>query len=108
VKIAISAREGAVDSDVDPRFGRARFFVVIRGDDQAVEVLDNTGTDELSHGAGVAAVETMVRHGVTTVLTGQVGPKADQALRAAGIEVVTGISGSCRDAVATFLHGRKG
>lgn len=108
MKIAVSANQGMLECEVDPRFGRARFFVVVDGGGQMLEVLDNRGTDELPHGAGVAAVETLVRHGVTTVLTGQVGPKAEQGLRAARIEVVTGISGSCRDAVAAFLTRSRG
>lgn len=103
MKIAISANEGSLDSEVDPRFGRARFYILVEGNSQAVEVIDNRGTDDLPHGAGIAAVETMVRHGVATVLTGQVGPKAEQGLRAAGIEVRTGISGRCRDAIAAHL-----
>jgi predicted Fe-Mo cluster-binding NifX family protein len=104
VKIAISANEGSLDSEVDPRFGRARFYLVVDGDTQGVEVIDNQGTDDMPHGAGIAAVETMVRRGVATVLTGHVGPKAEQGLRAAGIEVRLGISGSCRDAVAAIFR----
>jgi len=103
VKIAVSVNQGTLDSDVDPRFGRARFFVIVDGTGELVEVIDNRGCDDLPHGAGVAAVESMVRHGVTAVLTGQVGPKAEQGLRAAGIAVHTGASGRCRDTVAAFL-----
>jgi predicted Fe-Mo cluster-binding NifX family protein len=107
VKVAISATDGSLESDVDPRFGRARFFVVVDGEGGLVRVIDNRGSDELPHGAGTAAVEAMVRSGVTTVLTGQVGPRAEQGLRAAGIDVRTGVSGVCRDALKVYLAGAR-
>jgi predicted Fe-Mo cluster-binding NifX family protein len=102
VKLAITAIGNTLDSDVDPRFGRARHFIIIDADGGIVEVVDNAATAELPHGAGIAAVETLVRWGVTTVVTGQVGPKAEHGLRAAGIEVRTGASGRCRDALAAL------
>lgn len=108
VRIAISATEGSLDGGVDPRFARARFFLIADARGEAVEIVDNRGSDELPHGAGTAAVEAMVRRGVTTVLTGQVGPRAEEGLRAAGIHVRTGVSGVCRDALAAHLAAAKG
>jgi predicted Fe-Mo cluster-binding NifX family protein len=102
MKIAISASEPTVDGPVDPRFGRARFFLIVEGDSGAVEALDNSAVAELPHGAGIAAVEALVRRGVAVVVTGQVGPKAEQGLRAAGIEVRTGATGGCREVLAAL------
>lgn len=102
MRLAITATGNTLDSDVDQRFGRASRFIVIDRDSGAVEVIDNSGTAELPHGAGIAAVEALVRRHVTVVITGQVGPKAEQGLRAAGIEVRTGASGRCRDALAAL------
>jgi predicted Fe-Mo cluster-binding NifX family protein len=107
VRVAITASQGSLDSEVDPRFGRARYFIVVDGDGSNVEIVDNGGSDDLPHGAGIAAVESMVRRQVTTLLTGHVGPKAEQGLQAAGIEVRTGVSGCCRDAVAAFVAAAK-
>jgi predicted Fe-Mo cluster-binding NifX family protein len=102
VKLAISATGPTLDSDIDQRFGRARFFIVLEGDGEAFEVIDNQGAGELPHGAGIATVERLVRGGVTAVITGEVGPKAEQGLRAAGIEVRTGATGTCRAALAAL------
>jgi predicted Fe-Mo cluster-binding NifX family protein len=100
MKIAISASERTVDGLVDPRFGRARFFLIVDSDSGAVEVLDNSSSTELPHGAGIATVEALVRRGVTAVVTGQVGPKAETGLRAAGLDIRTGAAGTCREALA--------
>jgi predicted Fe-Mo cluster-binding NifX family protein len=99
MRIAISATAGSLDAEVDPHFGRARFFIIVDGTTGAVDVIDNAAATELPHGAGIAAVETMVRRGVATVVTGEVGPKAEQGLQAAGIEVRRGATGHCRDAL---------
>ncbi len=108
VRIAISASEASLDGAVDPRFGRARFFLVADGRGERVDVVDNRGSDELPHGAGTAAVAAMIRRGVTTVLTGQVGPRAEEGLRAAGIQVRTGVSGVCRDVLVAYLGTGEG
>lgn len=107
VRLAISANDGSLDSEVDPRFGRARFFIITDGNGSLVEVIDNRGSDDLPHGAGTAAVEAVVRRGVKTVLTGQVGPRAEEGLRAAGIDVRLGCSGQCREVLTAYLFGAR-
>lgn len=99
MKVAISASDGSLDSEVDPRFGRARFFLIVDATDGAIEVLDNRSSDDLPHGAGIAAVEALVRRGVSVVVTGRVGPKAERGLQAARVRILTGVSGGCREAL---------
>lgn len=85
--LAISVIEDAgLDARVDPRFGRAGGFLLIEAGGAAVRFLGNEGR-EAGHGAGTGAAAVMVEHGVTAVITGEVGPKAYQALDAAGIEM---------------------
>lgn len=102
MKVAITATRGSLDSEVDPRFGRAAFVLIVDSETGVVEIVDNQASMDLAHGAGIAAVEALVRRGVSVLLTGQVGPKAEQGLRAAHIEARTGVSGRCRDALASF------
>jgi predicted Fe-Mo cluster-binding NifX family protein len=61
----------------------------------------------MGQGAGIQAAETLAKAGVSVVLTGFVGPKAFQALRAAGIQIVQDMEGmSARQAVERFLAGQ--
>jgi predicted Fe-Mo cluster-binding NifX family protein len=104
MKVAVSASSPSLESPVDPRFGRCAYFVVVDPDTMLFETVDNTNALS-SQGAGIGTAQTVAQLGATVVLTGNCGPNAFQALEAAGIEVVTGVSGSVREAVEGFKAG---
>lgn len=82
--VAIAAEKPILDGPVCERFGRAPYFIVF--DQEEYEIINNLGQDA-SSGAGVQAVQTLVSRGVTDVIAVKVGPKAERALRAAGIKL---------------------
>ena len=87
-RIAISVtHEGeGMGALMDGRFGRAEAFLVVdRESGEVVETIDNASVGA-SHGAGIAAANTMKSEGVEAVISGRFGPKAFDALRALGIE----------------------
>jgi len=103
MKIAISSNGPSMHDQVDPRFGRAAGFVIVDLETGASEYLDNGRAQMLGHGAGLQAAESIARAGVKVLLTGQVGPKALQALSAAGIKIVQNMEGmTVAQALAEF------
>jgi predicted Fe-Mo cluster-binding NifX family protein len=58
-----------------------------------------------SGGAGIQAAQAIANKDVKLLITGNVGPKAFQALAAAGIEVATGAFGTVREAVEKYKSG---
>ena len=105
VAIAIQDGEG-LDAAVDPRFGRAARFAIAAADGSAVEVLDNPGV-QAAHGAGIGAAALLVRRGVGAVIAGRFGPKASDALAAAGVAMFAAPDGmSARDALAALEQGK--
>jgi predicted Fe-Mo cluster-binding NifX family protein len=102
MKIAITARGGSLDSEVDPRFGRAGCFIVVDPDTMEFEVVDNKQNVQAASGAGVQAAQLVADHNIAAVLTGNCGPKAFRTLKAAGIEVFVGISGTVKEAIAVY------
>jgi len=106
MKVAITASGPSLDAAVDPRFGRAAFFVVANPDSDAYEVHDNAQNLNAAQGAGIQAAQTVSRLGVEAVITGHCGPKAFEVLNAAGIKVVVGAEGSVRSALEAFRAGR--
>jgi len=105
MKIAISATAPGLDAEVDPRFGRCQYFVI--GDPQTMqfETLQNPNI-AAAGGAGITTAQMIASKGVTVVLTGNSGPNAYQTLSAAGIEVITGVTGGIRDAIEAYKAGR--
>ncbi|MDO5483748.1 MAG: NifB/NifX family molybdenum-iron cluster-binding protein, partial [Desulfovibrionaceae bacterium] len=105
-KIAVSSEGPTLDDAVDPRFGRAGGFVVVELPEMRVSYVDNGASQTMSMGAGIETAERMAREGVEVVLSGYVGPKAFEALQAAGIKICQNVDGgSVRQAVERFSRG---
>jgi len=94
-----------LDSPVDPRFGRARHFVLVDTDSGEFTGHDNAQNLNAPQGAGIQAAQAVARLGAEAVLTGHVGPKAFATLRAGKVAVFTGVTGTVREAVERFKAG---
>lgn len=105
MKIAITSTGADMNSEVDPRFGRARYFVVVDTDTAAVSAHDNIQNLNAAQGAGIQSAETVARLGAQAVVTGHVGPKAFRVLNAAGIRVYLSGGGTLADAVRRYKAG---
>ena len=58
-----------------------------------------------SGGAGIQAAQTVIKTGVEAVITGNIGPNAFQIFSTTNIKVITGISGSIKEAIEKFKKG---
>ena len=71
MKIAVSATGPGLDAQVDPRFGRCQYFVVIDPDNMEFESIENSSA-RASGGAGISVAQTIAGKGVLqTTLTPQ-------------------------------------
>jgi predicted Fe-Mo cluster-binding NifX family protein len=104
MKIAITSTGKDLDSQVDPRFGRCAYFLIVNIDDMSFEAIDNASMS-LGGGAGIQAGQFVASRGAKALLTGSVGPNASRTLNAAGLDVIVGVSGSIRDAVERYKSG---
>ncbi len=89
---------------MDPRFGRCPYYVIMDTDTMESEVLSNTSMGAPS-GAGIGAAQVVAGKGVEAVLTGAVGPNASAVLSQAGINIVSGVQGTVREAVEAYKSG---
>ena len=87
MKVAISSQGKDIDALVDPRFGRARWFIFADTEADGWLPVDNSSNVNASGGAGVQAGTTVVENGAKAVITGNVGPNAHKVLAAAGIPI---------------------
>jgi predicted Fe-Mo cluster-binding NifX family protein len=102
MKIAISSQGRTLDAQVDQRFGRAACFVLVDTETMAFDVVENSGGEG---GAGIAAAKSVIDAGAEALLTGNCGPNAERTLRAGGVKLFTGVSGTVAEAVEAFKSG---
>jgi len=104
MKIGISSTGEDLNADVDPRFGRCKYFLFVDTDTMDFETVSNESA-MASGGAGIQAAQTVAKEGVKTIITGNMGPNAFQTLSAAGIKVFTGANGTVKEAVEKYKKG---
>lgn len=106
MKIVISATGMDLDSPVDPRLGRAACLLIIDSDTGLLmEAIDNSQGRDAAQGAGIRVAALVADKGVGAILTGRVGPKAMPVVEKAGIQVVSDVNGTVREAVEKFRSG---
>jgi predicted Fe-Mo cluster-binding NifX family protein len=105
MKVAITATGPTLDADIDPRFGRCQYFIIVDPETMQFEALENSGA-MAGGGAGVSTAQMIASKGVEAVLTGNCGPNAYQVLSAAGIKVITGVAGKVQDAIQGYKSGK--
>ena len=101
MKLALSSNGNNLDAQLDPRFGRCAFFLVINSDDMSFEAFNNESATQ-GGGAGIQAAQFLASQGVDAVITGNCGPNAVQTLSAAGVELFAGQAGTVREVVEGF------
>jgi len=104
MKIAVTAIGPDWDAKVDPRFGRAQYFLFIDTETMKLESFLNSGKDSM-HGAGIQSGQLMSDNGISAVITGQVGPNAFQTLSATGIKIYKAGETTVKEAVERFKKG---
>ena len=105
MKIAVTSTGNELISDVDPRFGRAKYFVIVDPKTLEYDVVENKQNLNLPHGAGIQAAKTVVDQKADVLISGNCGPKAFDVLNIAGIKVVTGANGRVIDAIIRYKSG---
>jgi predicted Fe-Mo cluster-binding NifX family protein len=104
-KVCVSSTGSSIDSQIDPRFGRCAYFIIADRDTLDFQCLPNAAY-ESPHGAGILAAQGVANQKVQAVITGMVGPNAHRVLSTAGIEIITGVSGTVRDAIQRYKTGQ--
>lgn len=106
MRVAITAKEPSLDSQVDQRFGRARYLLVVDIETDDVEAHDNEVNLNAAQGAGIQTAQNVVQLKVEAVLTGHVGPNAFRVLSSAGIKAYTGLQNTVAETIEDFKAGR--
>ena len=105
LKIAISASSKTIESEVDNRFGRCSYFLIItlkNGNIDNVETIENIQKD-MRGGAGIAVAKMLADHNVDAILSENVGPRAMEVLNQFQISVYQA-NGLIKEAIKNFVE----
>ena len=105
MKIAVTSQGRDLDAQVDPRFGRAAYILVVDSATYEFEVIDNKDNANAFKGAGIQAATSVSDKGGEILLTGYCGPNAFKVLQAANIAVANDAGGTVREAVQAYING---
>lgn len=100
-KIFITAQGKNLEADIDPRFGRAAYFLLVEPETMEFEVLENPNKNA-AQGVGIQSAQLATEKNAGIVITGYCGPNAERVLSSSGIRVITGAEGKIKEAIHQF------
>lgn len=102
MRIAVTAKEPSAESPMDPRFGRAAWFMVFDTEKNQWEQHENSQNLHAAQGAGIQAGQTIISLDVNVLISGNVGPKAFAILEAGDIAIYMSKANSVKEAVDAY------
>ena len=104
MKICVPAVSDNLEAQMDPRFGRCPYFLIVDSETQKIEAFPNVSVSAMS-GAGIQAAQIIANKKVDVLITGNVGLNALQALSTAGMKVVTCDGGTVKAVLERYQRG---
>ena len=106
MKIAITAQGKELSSEVDLRFGRARWIIVVDSETGDFVAHDNVVNLNAVQGAGIQTGQSIANLDVEVVITGNVGPNAFKTLNTAGVKIFLAEKQTVQNAIDSLKAGK--
>ena len=104
MKIAISSTGNNLESELDARFGRCNYFLIVEIENNKIKdfkAIENTAKDQMG-GAGIVAGEIVAKQKVDAIITANLGPRAFSVFEQFKIKIYQG-KGNIRNVIQDFL-----
>ncbi len=88
IKIAITSTGKTLDSTIDSRFARCAYFIIYNTKDNTFEAIENPAKNAMG-GAAAQATEIIANAQVKKVVSGNYGPRSQDALESLNIEYIS-------------------
>ncbi len=102
MRIAVPAQSRELSSEIDLRFGRAEWLIVVDSETSKLEAYGNAVSLKCVQLSGVQVAQNLVDAGVETVLTRYIGPNAFEILEVAGIRIFLAEKQTVQEAIDSF------
>ncbi len=106
MKVAVTSQGEELSSEIDPRFGRAKWLIVVDTETGKSESHDNTVNLNAAQGAGIQTGQNIANLDVDAVITGNVGPNAFRTLSAAKVKVFLAEKQTVQQTIDSFKAGK--
>jgi len=106
MKIAITAQGKELSSEIDLRFGRARWIIVADSETGDFAAHDNVVNLNAVQGAGIQTGQNIANLDVEVVITGNVGPNAFKTLNTAGVKIFLAEKQTVQNAIDSLKAGK--
>ncbi len=107
MNIVVSASGPGMDSQVDSRFGRCPYFILVEVEDKKIKShksVENTSANQMG-GAGMTAAQAVADMKADAIITVNLGPRAFIVFRQLGMEIYHG-TGTVKSVVEDFIAGK--
>lgn len=106
MKIILTTTAPDISSEIDPRFGRAACFLLVDSDTLEWQAHPNPA-QAAAGGAGIQAAQFATSHQAQAAISGDFGPNAFDALKAAGVAMyLYGDVRTASEAIQRFKAGQ--
>lgn len=105
MKVAVTSQGKELSSEIDPRFGRARWLLLVDTQTGLSEAYDNAVNLNIAQGAGIQTGQNVANLGAEAVITGNIGPNAIKTLSAAKVKVFLSKAKTIQEAIGSFIAG---
>lgn len=105
-KIAISSTNNTLEGDIDPWFGRCRYFLLVSIKNDKVDTVQSIENihSNMRGGVGVSVAQMIAEHKVDGIIAENIGPRAMDIFRQFTIPVYHA-TGSKETAIENFING---
>jgi predicted Fe-Mo cluster-binding NifX family protein len=105
MKVAVTAQGKELSSEIDLRFGRAKWLIIVDTERDDFQAHDNVVNLNAVQGAGIQTGQNIANLGVDAVITGNVGPNAFKTLNKASVKIFLAQEQTVQGAIDSFKAG---
>jgi predicted Fe-Mo cluster-binding NifX family protein len=105
MKIAVAATGKEEASEISPRSGRSKFYLIFNEKGDLLEVISNPFSRG-GGGAGFGVAKMLADKGVTVVIGGAFGGNMEEILKARGLTYYE-MSGTVKEGLMRFINEQK-
>jgi predicted Fe-Mo cluster-binding NifX family protein len=87
MKVAITSTGNTLESTIDQRFGRCKYFVIYDNKSKAIEFIPNPNKESLEE-AGIDSVQLVASRQVNKIVSGDFGMKIKSLLDSLKIQMI--------------------